>query len=101
MAKLITVYAVHSGDTDRSQGTPRWFFSTYEKAHNHAEGRGWWGGKATVTEQTLLKTEEGEYYHINKTKPVNLNPYIDDKVSKRQAALNKLTKEEQRLLGVR
>lgn len=93
------VYAVHQGDSERHAGKPFWFFESSADAESVAKGRGWWGGKAPTSEHTALIVGE-HVYLLARPEPVKLNEFPEDELTKKQKALAKLTKEEQKLLGL-
>lgn len=101
---LKKVYVVHQGDDDCSSGTPVWFYDSRTKAETIAEGRGWWGGDAPVSEQLLVEGKDGKFYHVSKANSVTLNPDIDKSLKKaelRDKALSKLSDEEKDALDLK
>lgn len=98
----VTVYAFSDDDGERSVGTPNWFFTDKEVAEKTASRRGWYGGNASVNKYDAIIDADSDTVHLIKQSfPLgNLNLGPADKEAKRQAALNKLSPEERKLLGL-
>ena len=96
---IITLYAVHQGDDDRSWGHPTWWFDNKTKADNIAKGRGWYGGDAPVSQHAAIKIEDDQYLILQNVEPIRLGGPDDEKLI-RAKALKKLTKLEKEILGL-
>lgn len=99
-ATIITVYAVHQGDDDRSFGHPAWYFTDNSRATNVAKGRGWYGGNAPVTDKKVLKIGDTAYL-LDRDTPIRLDVGPEDYDAERKNALAKLTDYEKKLLGIK
>lgn len=97
---LLCVYAVHQGDDDRYSGKPAWYFDSKADAEMIASGRGWYGGKAPISNHKAILGADGNYYLLAKEQPIKLNVGPEDLAEQKEKALKKLTPAERRLLGI-
>lgn len=98
----VTIYAFSDEDGERSIGTPNWFFTDKDAADKAAARRGWYGGNASVKKyDAIIDADSNTVHLIKQSFPLDaLNMGPADKEAKRQAALNKLSLEERKLLGL-
>lgn len=104
--KTLKIWAVHSGDDDRSCGSPRWWFSNEEEAKFFAKKRGWYGGDAPVSEHLAMcvpgsVTESGRDEYYLRSAKVDLDG-VEEKIQTelKENALAKLSDEEKKVLGL-
>lgn len=94
-----SVWAVHDGATDSIPGKPKWFFSERQDADFYAKGRGYYGSTARVSRQYLIK-DEGEWYLLDNALQIIELDVMDEKSEKMKEALDKLTEEDKKVLGL-
>lgn len=99
--EFLTVFAVHEGDTDRSNGIPKWFFTTKEAADFNAQGAGFFGGKATISVRKAVNINGNTYILDNDGNSVQLDVSKKEVEEIKKAALGKLSEYEKKLLGIK
>jgi len=98
---FVPVWAVHTKESDRDCGVPTYFFSSKLAADAAAQGRGWYGGTATVSSHYAVLID-GKYYRLVSQFPFKLDADITalEREQAKAAALAKLTDKEKALLGL-
>jgi len=96
--EMVEIWAVHSGDSERCSGTPRWWFRDKQLAVDTAVGKGWCGGVAPVSKHTAIIVGESIYVLRSPVAAVFGGP--EDEEQRRSGALKKLTESEKTLLGL-
>lgn len=101
--EIVYLFAVHTGDGERTNGTPRWFFTSKLRAEEVANGRGWYGGNSPISDVPAIRVvseDSTQYFLLARVEPLAIDVSPDDELRKKQVALSKLTPEERKLLGV-
>ena len=99
-SEIIQVFAVHTNDTELSNGTPEEFFTKESDAQTAAHKNGYYGQNSPISKQYLIKFKDN-YYLLANTKPIDLNGTITKHQNKiKEEALKKLTKQEKIALGL-
>lgn len=100
MSKIFAVYTVHRNNDDRYSGPVTDVCSTREIAEKVAAGSGWYGGNAPVYESWAVEVE-GKVYLLSSITSVDLDGQAKKyKQLLKEQALNKLSKEEIKVLGL-
>jgi hypothetical protein len=106
MYEIIKVWAVYEGETEFSSGKPEWFFTNenHSRALNEETGRGYYGSRAVVAEMPVIKIRDEDgfdyYFLLEREDPLRINFGPSEVETEKKKALDKLTKEEQKLLGL-
>lgn len=95
----IILYAVHQNDTERNSGTPAWYYTSATEANNVADGRGWYGSKAPVSQHSALLID-GKYWLLANVTPIEVDRGPNWEKEVKAKALAKLTETEKQLLGL-
>lgn len=106
--EIIDVYVAHGDGGERGIGPIVGVCSTETNAKMMSKGRGWYGGNGHVGKRKALKITTGRECHeiiylLDKAMEtaVQMDTDIPKLIKERkEAALNKLTKEERILLGL-
>jgi hypothetical protein len=95
---IVTLYAVHQGDSDMHCGKPKWYFLERSEAEHVARKRGWYGGDAPISKKRAIK--DGERYLVLENEQYVTTGGPEDELAIRKVALAKLTPFERTVLGL-
>ena len=100
--QIMTVYCAHGdGGDEYRRGPVIGVFTDENRADRHADGKGWYGGNGGVSERKAIHLSDGTVYLIEGS-PIDLNLTARQHDAEvRLKALNKLTAEEKRILGIK